>query len=201
MSIKTYFGTVLFFLLSGAAILGGSIPKFDYLDVKDNTVTTTHQARYKIEIDKSFKFLGELNHQPVYEGKQFNVSLAAFAKGETIIFVHAETHTDNSGGLDYSKLKAASLNNLKFTSREQCAPVEAVEDLADNEEVIFLREKKYAIMLPFYMKQYLATSADGKAEIVISYGTRVPACGKNTPEFDEQIAQEIRENIKVGKIK
>lgn len=199
MSIKTYFGTILFFLLSGV-IIGGTDTKFDYLNVKDNIVNTTHQARYKIEIDKSFKFLGELNHQPVYEGKQFNVSLAAFAKGENVIFVHAETHTDGSGGLDYSKLKAASLNNLKFTSREQCAPVEAADDLSDNEEILFLREKKFAIMLPFYMKQFLATSADGKAEVVISYGMRVPACGANTPEFDKQIEQEIRENIKVGKI-
>lgn len=201
MSIKTYFGTILFFLLFGITIVGGADTKFDYLKVNGNTVETTHQARYKIEIDKSFKFLGELNHQPVYEGKQFNVSLAAFTKGETVIFVHAETHTDGSGGLDYSKLKAASLNNLKFTSREQCAPVEAAEDLSDNAEILFLREKKFAIMLPFYMKQFLATSADGKAEIVISYGTRVPACGANKPEFDQQIEQEIRDNIKVGKIK
>ena len=59
---------------------------------------------------------------------KFNVSMAAFSKGDSIILMHAEMHTDGSGGLDYSKLKAETLNGIKFTSREQCVTPADVPD-------------------------------------------------------------------------
>lgn len=199
MKIKTFAGLILFFLFCGIA---SADTKFDYLKVKGNTVKTTHQARYKIKIDKSFGFLGELHHQPTYSEKQFNVSLAAFSGGADIIMIHAETHTDKSGGLDYSNLKADALDNLKFTSREQCAPAEAEADLSSNPEIKFLREKGYSLKLPFLLKQYFTTAADGTAEVVISYGTRVASCDESTlsGEFKAQIEKKLRENIRVKKI-
>ena len=200
MKIKTFSGLILIFLFCGIA---SADSKFDYLKVKGNTVKTTHQARYKIKINKSFKSLGELHHQPVYGEKQFNVSMAAFADGENIIMIHAETHTDKSGGLDYSNLKADSLNDLKFTSREQCAPVEAEAELSTNPQIKFLREKGYAVKLPFLLKQYFTTAEDGTAEVIISYGVPVSSCDESsmTGEFKAQIEKKLRESIRVKKYK
>ena len=82
---------------------------FDYLMVRGNTLESTHKAKYRLKIDKSFTPLGEFHHQPIYDGVKFNVSMAAFSKGDSIILMHAEMHTDGSGGLDYSKLKAETL--------------------------------------------------------------------------------------------
>ncbi len=193
---------LLFFILFGV-VLGeaDNRTKFDYLKVKGHTVETKHQARYKIKVGKSFQSLGEFHHQPIYENKQFNVSLAAFFKNEEIIMIHAETHTDGSGGLDYSNLKADSLNNLKFTSRDQCAPIEAEAELASNPEIKFLRGKGFSVVLPFYLKQYLTTAADGTAEVVISYGKHVGSCDEKTitDEFKKQIEQKVVENIKIVK--
>jgi hypothetical protein len=111
--------SLLFLLVSAWAHDGQA--KFDYLKVKGHTVESVHKLKYVVKVDKSFRLLGEYHHQPTYAEKMFNVSVAAYANGESLIMMHAEAHTDNSGGLDYSDLKPDPLNGIKFTSREQCA--------------------------------------------------------------------------------
>jgi hypothetical protein len=139
MAIKIFKPFVLVAVLSG--FISAQSPKFDYVDVSGTKVMTTHAARYRIQVDKQSRLLGEFHHQPTYGDKKFNVSLAAFSDGVRLIMIHAETHTDGSGGLDYSKLAPASLNGVKFTSREHCAPPEAEAEMAANPEVAFMREK------------------------------------------------------------
>jgi len=194
-----YFVFILLLLGIGINVHGDS--KFDYLKIRGNKVKTTHQARYKIKINKKFKPLGEFHHQPVYGEKQFNVSLTAFSDGKNIIMVHAETHTDGSGGLDYSKLKSNSLSGLPFTSREQCASAEDEAELSANPQIIFLKEKGFSVSTPFFLKQFLTTDEKGLAEVVISYGRRVESCAENaiTDDFRKQIEQELKSAIKVEK--
>ena len=130
----------------------------------------------------------------MYEGVQFNVSLTAFSRGESIIMMHAETHADGSGGLDYGKLKAETLDGVKFNTREQCATPAEVPDPYSNPEFHFLRDKGFNAVLPIYLKQYLATSPDGAAEIVLTYGKRVASCGDDTitDEFKAEVDREVR---------
>lgn len=175
---------------------------FDYLEIKGQKVTSTHAARYQVKISRAFKPLGEFHHRPVYGEKQFNVSFAGFSDGRNLIMIHAETHTDGSGGLDYSKLEPAELGGLKFTSREQCAGAEDEKELNENPQIRFLREKGYGVKPPFYLKQYFATDARGTAELVISYGKAVPSCGEKTitPEFRKQIEREAGETLALKKI-
>jgi hypothetical protein len=175
--------------------------KFDYLKIGKNSVKSTHQARYEIKIDKSFKPLGEFHHQPIYDKKQFNVSMTAFSDGENLILTHAETHTDGTGGLDYSDLSPVSLNGLNFTSREQCAGAEAEAAMNDNPQIKFIRSKGFNLSLPFYLKQFFVTSEDGKAEFVISYGKRIKSCDNISEDFKLQIEQEIKNKITVKKYK
>src|SRR4051812_33779681 len=116
--MKTLAGLYLAFILANSS--AGQTP-FDYLKVNGHKVQTTHQLNYRLEIDKSYRLLGETNHQPTFDGKEFNVSLAAYARNASFVMIHAETHTDGSGGLDYSKLKPETFGGINFTSREQCA--------------------------------------------------------------------------------
>lgn len=175
--------------------------QFDYLKIKKQQVITTHQLQYKIKINKSFKFLGEFHHQPIYGKKEFNVSMAAFSDKKKLIMIHAETHTDKSGGLDYSNFPAISLSNLKFTTREQCTTSEDEAELSTNPQIEFIRKKGFNLTLPFFFKQYFATDSEGKSEIVISYGRQVSSCDEKTisTEFKKQIEVEITENIQVKK--
>lgn len=174
---------------------------FDYIRIKGHTVKTTHQAKYKININKSFKFLGEFHHQPTYGEKQFNVSVAVYTDGENIIMIHAETHTDSSGGLDYSNLTPAKLNKLNFTTREQCATAEDEAELSANPQIRFIRDKGFDLTVPFFLQQFFTTSDDGKAEVIISYGHKIDSCDELTDNFKKTIDQGVKKNIKVLKYK
>ena len=173
--------------------------KFDYLKVNGNTVRSVHQIKYSLRVDKSFKFLGEYHHQPTYGGKQFNVSVAAYARGDRLVMVHAEAHTDNSGGLDYSNLKPDPVGGIKFTSREQCAVLAEIPDPESIPDLRFLREVGFAPAPAIFLKQYLIASPDGSAEYVLSYGNRVASCRDEiiTPEFKAGIEREVRTLLRI----
>ena len=189
-------------ILSSVAALGQSqvsADKFRYIEVSGNKIKTTHTAKYDITVDRGFKLIGQMEHQPVYDKKQFNVSFAAYSKGPNLIMVHAETHTDGTGGLDYSNLKPATLSRLPFTWREQCATPEDDDELGSNPQIQFLRTSGFDMPTPFYMRQLFTTSPDGTAEMVISYGRRIESCDKLTDEFRLSIEKEMAKAVRVKK--
>ena len=198
MNCKLFVG--LFLVFANLFFAAAQKSRFDYLKIEENNVKTTHQARYEIKIEKPFNFLGDFHHQPVYGKKQFNVSMAAFSDGKNLIMIHAETHTDGSGGLDYSNLSPASLDGLNFTTREQCAGAEDEAEMNKNPQIKFIRSKKFNLSFPFYLKQFFTTSKDGKAEVVISYGKRVESCENIPEEFKSRISEEIKDKIKIRKL-
>lgn len=129
-------------LVFGTAYVDAGEVKFDYLEVRGNTAVTMHKAKYSLRVDDSFKLLGDYHHQPVYNGVKFNVSMVAFSRGDTTIMMHAEMHTDGSGGLDYSRLSSERLDGIQFTSRQECATSADIPDPYINPEVRFLRDKE-----------------------------------------------------------
>jgi hypothetical protein len=171
---------------------------FDYLNVDGNTVETTHPAKYRFKLSKALKPLGEFHHQPVYEGVRFNVSLAAFAREDRLLMVHAEMHTDQSGGLDYSKLPPAEVRGVRFNMREQCVTLADVRDPYGNPELRFVRDRGFVVLPPLYLRQFYATSPDGTAEVVLTYATRVESCGGDalTAEFKAGVEKELRSAVK-----
>ena len=126
--------------------------------------------------------------------------MTAYSDGKNLIMIHAETHTDGTGGLDYSNLSPAALNELNFTTREQCAGAEDAAEMNENPQIKFIRGKNFDLSLPFYLRQFFATSADGKAEVVISYGRKIESCENVAENFKAQIEREVKDKIKVKKI-
>ena len=175
--------------------------KFDYLKVHGHTVKSTHRIKHVVSIDNSFKLLGEYHHQPTYDDKMFNVSVVAFARGESLVMIHAEAHTDNSGGLDYSNLKPDPLGGINFTSREQCAVLADIPDPDSIPDLRFLRDKGFTLRPAIFLKQFLIASPDGSAEYVLSYGKRVASCNEDiiTNKFKTEIDRELRSVIKIRK--
>lgn len=192
---------ILLIVLLGFALDNPAQHGFDYLKVRGNSVESSHQLRYSARIEKSFKLLGEYHHRPTYGEKMFNVSVAAFARDDSLVMIHAEAHTDNSGGLDYSNLKPDPLDGISFTSREQCAVLAEIEDPYSIPDLRFLRDRGFTPAPAIFLKQFLTTSPDGSAEYVLSYGKRVPSCGSDiiTPQFKEGIDRDLRAAVKISK--
>ena len=196
--MKKPFFILLLLIFAGPGTSFGQQEIFNYLRIDNNKVRTTHSAKYEVIVDRSFKLLGSFSHQPTY-AKQFNVSLAAFSDGVNLLMVHAEKHTDGSQGLDYSSLAPASLNGLKFTTRDQCASKDDDAELDSNPEIKFIRHTGYELRTPFFIRQFFATSKSGDAEIVISYGRKVGSCTELSEDFKLSIDLEIARLIKVKK--
>ncbi|QQS41550.1 MAG: hypothetical protein IPM63_00970 [Acidobacteriota bacterium] len=190
--MRTFGSTLGVFFLFALAVWAQETPQetvdFDYLKISRNVVRTTHSAKYRIYIDKPFKFLGRLDHKAVYGDIGFNISMAVFARGNDLLLIHAEKHSDGSGGLDYSDLTPAKLDDLLFTRRTQCASTEDTEELASNPQIRFIRSKGFDLSVPFQLEQFFTTSKDGTSEVVISYGRAVDKCS-------EELGAELRKEL------
>lgn len=173
-------------------------PLFDYLKIAGHQIETSHKLTLKLAVDKSFKFLGKTNYQPTFQGKGFNVSLAAFARADTFIMIHAETHTDGSGGLDYSNLTPDNFGGLRSTSKEVCGEF-TERDIADEHDLAFLKNHDFNPAPAIYLKQYFATSADGTSEVVITYGKRIKNCQSSviSSKFKTRLSRESHAAVKI----
>lgn len=177
-----------FTVAAGAQESSEETVDFDYLDVSRYFVESTHGAKYGISISRSFNLVGRLDHKAVYDDVGFNISMAVFAREGDLLLIHAEKHTDGSGGLDYSDLEPAKLSGLAFTRRTQCASEEDKEELDSNPQIRFIRSKGFEVTVPFQLEQYFTTSRDGTSEVVISYGRGVKECS-------EAIGIELRKEL------
>ncbi|HUF03964.1 MAG TPA: hypothetical protein VMM38_07290 [Aridibacter sp.] len=195
MRIQIY--SIILSLVFSVPMLAQSVedpkPGFDYIYVKDNVHSITNAARLEIEVDPSFEFLGELHHQPTYNEKKFNVSLAVFRRGSSLLLIHAEKYSDGSGGLDYSDLKPSLLDGIPFTTRTECAAPEDEAEIEKNPEIFFIRSNGFDLKLPFVIEQHFYTSQDGTSEVVISYGRQLESCdNENLPKLLDQIDKHVR---------
>ncbi|MEP3279674.1 MAG: hypothetical protein ABJN26_09680 [Stappiaceae bacterium] len=194
----------LFWISAATALTSMANPlqasEFDYLDSHANSVTATHQAGYKVQIEPSFEALGELHHRQASRDLMFRVSFAAYANEGDLILIHAETLEDASGVLDYGSLPQTMLNGLSFALQEQCVPAEAAAALETNREAMFVKEQGYQLNLPFHMTQFLVASPDGNAEVKISYGREVADCAAVSEDFKRETRRRVDEFIEVEQI-
>jgi hypothetical protein len=136
-------------------------------------------VKISVEVAGDLEPLGEAHHEPVFGGKRFRVSLAAFASGDRFVMVHAEQLADGGGTLDYSSLEPDALGAFAFTARQQCADLPA-EVVTAEHDLRFLRDSGFDPSPGVVIRQYLTTSKDGNSELVLTYGERVKACGAAT---------------------
>lgn len=190
---------LMMMMMMGALLFVGSVAsaqgEFDYLRVKGREVESVHRIKYVVRVDRSFKLVGEVHHRPTYGGKLFNVSVAAFARGDELVMIHAEAHADGSGGLDYSNLKPDPLGGIAFNSREQCAVLAEIPNAYESiPDLRMLREGGFVPEPGVFLKQYLIASPDGSAEFVYSYGRRVASCAETvvTPAFKAEVERAAR---------
>ena len=147
------------FLLALGSCSGG----FDYLAVAGQTVSTTHDIPADLTVPDRFELMGEVHFQEAYGGPQFNISSVVYTTDTELLAIHAEEHTDGSGGLDYTELTVDTLAGVGLNSRAGCFDLstETEEDLANNGFLRFLRENGYPFDTVLAMKQYFLTNSAG----------------------------------------
>lgn len=174
--------------------------EFRHLEIEHQRVKSTHQLAYHIDIEASFALLGDFHHLQMSKGRQFEVSLGAFSNGYEIILIHAEELSEKTGILDYSSLPQGNLSGLSFGMREQCVPVEAEAEIAENPQAVFLKSRGFKLSLPFHLMQFLIASDDGNTEVVISFGQKIESCAASTGQFRDHAIQAAKDHITVRRL-
>jgi len=170
--------------------------QFDYLKVENHTIVTNYPIHLTLSLDTSLTYIGKINFNAVYE-KPNNVSAVTFINDSLFIAIHAEMHSDSSGGIDYSNLKPDTLNNIPFNSREQCHNLKEIslDTINKNPYFDFLNQKNFSFKDVYFMKQYFATDAEGTAEYILSYGKKVQSCEEKyiTSRFKWEVDKESKQ--------
>ena len=152
--------------------------EFDFLAVAGHRVATTHALPLRLILPPRLLPLGETHFRESYGGPSFDVSATAFASDSELAAIHAEVHTDRSGGLDYSDLTPDTLAGIPLHSRVDCFDLreESDEDIEGNGFLRFLRDRGFDFDRAFVLKRSFLTDSEGTAEVVLSYGRALPAC-------------------------
>jgi hypothetical protein len=182
----------LWILLAGtAATAPVRAQEFDHLDVNGHRIATTHGLALRFTVPSQLQALGETHFRESYGGPSFDVSATAFASDSVLLAVHAETHTDGSGGLDYSEYPADTLAGWPLHSRIDCFDLRevAAEHVEGNGFLRFLHGAGFDFDRALVLKRHYLVNEEGTAEVVLSYGRTVDACGSG--EVPPDVATEV----------
>ena len=183
-------------LLALSIASAASAQEFDHLAVDGHAVATTHGLPLTLALPQDLTPLGETHFRESYGGPSFDVSATAFASDSVLVAVHAEAHTDGTGGLDYSELPPDTLAGVALHSRVDCFDLreESDEDVDANGFLRFLRDAGYDFDRALVLKRMYLTDPEGRAEVVLSFGRVVSACGADarSASITEQVRRGAR---------
>lgn len=174
---------------------------FNYLKFDGNSLLSTHDIKLAMRMPSGYKLIKPISYQAVFNEIQFNVSVAGFVKGNTLLFVSAEKLTDNGGHLDYSHFEPTELNGIKFYKRSRCAEL-TPDDIEAAADLRYLKENGYDFHPTIYLTHFFQNSADGNFEYVVVFGEQVSSCSDNiiTDAFKVHFNNKLKQTIDLTKI-
>ena len=195
LSVFTFIATVLILTCNAgkAQETDNKNQTFNYLEFKDGKIVSTHAIQMVLDIPAGFRQIQPHSYKPVFNGHPFNVTFAAVVNKNTIIMVHAEKVTDDSGFLDYIYMAPVELDGFKFFKKEHC--LKLTEEIYNKAvDIKFISDNGFDFGEAIYLKQFFINSPDGNYEYVISYGERV--CNCNESSIDEDFLDTFNKNLK-----
>lgn len=198
---------LMILVISGCALQvdveadAADVDEFDYLKFDGNSLLSTHDIKLAMRMPSEYKLIKPISYQAVFNEIRFNVSVAGFVKGKTLLFVSAEKLTDNGGHLDYSHFEPTELNGIKFYKRSKCAEL-TPDDIEAAADLRYLKENGYDFHPTIYLTHFFQNSADGNFEYVVVFGEQVSSCSDNiiTDAFKVRFNNKLTQTIDLTKI-
>ncbi len=150
--------------------------RLPYLEASGSIIRTTHALGYRIELPGKFKATPVDSRRDTFNGHPFDISLAALLDTDAAVMVHAETVADGSGASNYDDLPPATLAGVPFRKRPASCQDLLPGDIVGEHDLEWLSARGFSPTGPLQVAQYLASSADHNAEVVITLLARVPGC-------------------------
>ena len=165
---------------------------------KGNTIFSTHELRFALKVPEGYRSSDILHYYPDYHGHPFEVSAISVFNDRSILMLHAERVSDQSGFLEYSYLEKDTLSGLEFYMQDRC--FEVTEELLHRAvDLQFFSEAGYIYGPALYIRQYFITSDDGNAEVVLGYAENACDCDDTTinEPFKKFFIQRLREKVSI----
>lgn len=175
-----------------------SPPSTAFLEFESHSLRTTHEIKLRVARPADFRPAGPIDRNATFSEHAYAVSLAAYIGSKAFVMVHAERVLDGSGASNYSNLDIYRLHDQAFRTKTMCATLTA-EDVAGEHDLKFLSDNGFSPVPGIYLRQLFLTTDDHNAEVVITYGERLPSCEALTmaPDFRSALDSRLRESVGV----
>ena len=204
--------TKTFRVLSVAAIgfLIGSMPAFaadpaqpsSLLEKQGEMLVTTHSLPFRVSAGSGFTAVAPVSHSPEFHGHPFFASIGMLAgkSGEQFVMVHAERVMDGKPALVYKDLSPATLDDVEFGKKRQCATVDT-SDLTEEFDLHYLSTGGAKLQPAVLIEQYFRTNPAHTEEFIVTLGVRLPDCDPATIEKQAEGAiAKLRAAVKIKPI-
>lgn len=168
-----------FLALAGGGPAGGvasTISAPAYLRTAPSSIATRNPIRLTVRA-AGYRLARATNRFATFGDHPYAVSLAALIGRAGVVMVHAETVRDRSGASNYDDLPAAAWPKSGFRMRNYCTDITPAT-VAEEHDLAFLQRHRWDPTGTLAVEQYLITTADHNAEVVISLVVRGVDCAK-----------------------
>ncbi|MEZ5464713.1 MAG: hypothetical protein R3F22_05685 [Lysobacteraceae bacterium] len=151
----------------------GGLP---YLVANGHSVRSRHAVPLEVVLPQGFQATPVDSRRDRFNGHPFDISRAALIGADAAVMVHAETVADGSGASNYDELPQARLDGRPFRVRPPSCQDLSQDDIRGESDLEWLAAQDFPPTGPLAVAQYLASSEDHNAEIVITLMARVTDC-------------------------
>ena len=147
-----------------------------FLEADRHQIRSTHALRYRITLPARFRATAVDTRRDRFNGHPFDISRAALIDDNAAVMIHAEVVADGSGASNYDDLPLATLDDQPFRTRPSSCQQLSDADIAGESDLEWLTASGFSPTGPLAVAQYLASTPDHNAEIVITLMVRVDHC-------------------------
>ncbi|HNR76171.1 MAG TPA: hypothetical protein PKM48_03515 [Parvularculaceae bacterium] len=168
---------------------------FAYIVASGTRIETTHRLRFAISAARPARVAGPIHRRDTFNGRPYEISLAAILFAQSAVVVHAERVADGSGASDYDALAVSDWPAPSFRRTPASCLTIPHEDVVGEHDLDWLNRNGFDPAGDIYYQQYFATTADHNDEIVVTLMARTAGCADGA---DADIAlQSLREAVAV----
>lgn len=164
------------------------------LAANDHAIRTRHSLRYRVVLPRDFQVTAVDNRRDHFNGHPFDISRAALIGPNAAVMVHAETVADGSGASNYEQLPLEALDGQAFHVRPRSCQNLSRADIVGESDLEWLSAQGFPPIGPLAVAQYLGSSADHNAEVVLTLMVRVPTC---SPAITDEAINGLRNRVSI----
>ncbi len=148
---------------------------FSFIEAAAGTIRTTNRLRFEIAYPGA-RLAGTTHRRDVFNGRPYEISLAALIGEDGAVIIHAERVADASGASNYDSLPASDWPEAAFRKGIAACIAIGPDDIEGEHDLEWLLSNDFDPVGEAILQQYFTTTADHNDEIVLTLMRKVSSC-------------------------